>query len=116
MGALSFSFMSSGEQLQLGNPWAWNTQNAPYSILINVTNSGSSSIVIGSVRIDNQPANLAMNWTSYTTTPLTTIPKGERACIEISRGTTFTAGTQYTFTIVTGNNKEFTVTGVSQGQ
>jgi hypothetical protein len=114
MGALSFSFMSSGEQLQLGNPWSWNTLVSPYYVWVNVTNAGSSAIVISSVRIDNKPATMNVTWTSFTPSS-NTIPKGGQACIEISTATAFQAGTAYTFTIVTGNNKEFAVTGVAQG-
>jgi flagellin-like protein len=116
MGALSFSFMSSGEQLQLGNPWNWNT--ATNSVYINVTNAGSSTIVMYQGRIDNNPATLTAIWLSSDSTGITpslTIPKGDKACVQISRTGNFTAGTAYTFTIVTGNNKEFAVTGVAQG-
>jgi len=114
MGALSFSFMSSGEQLQLGNPWNWDTTAPVYSVYINVTNGGSSTIVINSGRIDGNPANITAIWLSSGTASLT-IPKGEKACVMIDRSAAFAAGTAYTFTIVTGNNKEFAVTGVAQG-
>jgi flagellin-like protein len=113
MGALSFSFMSSGEQLQLGNPWNWDT--ATNSVYINVTNAGSSTIVMYQGRIDNNQATLTAIWLSSSATPSLTIPKGDKACVLISRTANFTAGTAYTFTIVTGNNKEFAVTGVAQG-
>jgi len=121
MGALSFSFMSSGEQLQLGNPWYWNTTTN--SVYINVTNGGSSSVVINSARVDNNPATASIVWYSYnsTITPSVTgslpftILKGEKACVQVFKTSSFTAGTQYTFTLVTGSNKEFAVTGVAQG-
>jgi flagellin-like protein len=117
MGALSFSFMSSGEQLQLGNPWNWDTTAPVYSVYINVTNGGSSTIVISSGRIDidGNQANITAIWLSSSATASLTIPKGERACVMIDRSAAFAAGTAYTFTIVTGNNKEFAVTGVAQG-
>jgi flagellin-like protein len=116
MGALSFSFMSSGEQLQLGNPWNWNmTTNSVY---INVTNGGSSSVVLNSARVDGNPANMTAIWVSDPTVTLAvplTLPKGDKACVQILKNGNFTAGTQYTFSVITGNNKEFSVTGVAQG-
>jgi hypothetical protein len=111
---LDFTPLSSGIQLQLFTPWNWNTLASPYYVWVNVTNAGSSAIVINSVRIDNQPANMTVVWTSFIPSG-NTIPRGEKACIQISRTTPFTAGTAYTFTIITGDNKEFAITGVAQG-
>ena len=113
MGALSFGFMSSGEQLQLGNPWNWQT-TVDRHVYINVTNGGTSTIVIAAGRIDGKAANITAVWLSSGPASLT-IPKGDKACVEISSSDTFTAGTQYTFTIITGTNKEFAVLGTAQG-
>jgi flagellin-like protein len=113
MGALSFGFMSSGEQLQLGNPWNWATAS-PCSVYINVTNAGTSTIVIAAGRIDSKAATITAIWLSSGTASLT-IPKGDKACVQISNSSAFTAGTQYTFTIITGTNKEFAVLGTAQG-
>ena len=115
MGALSFGFMSSGEQLQLGYPWSWETTTDPCSVYINVTNAGTSTIVIAAGRIDSKAAIITPIWLSSSSTPSLTIPKGDKACVQISNSSTFTAGTQYTFTIVTGTNKEFAVVGTAQG-
>jgi len=104
---------SRDDQLQLGNPWNWNTNTN--SVYINMTNIGSSTVVIASAHIDNNPATLTAIWLSSSATPSLTIPKGECACIQISRTTAFTAGVNYTFTIVTHNQKEFSVNGVAQG-
>jgi len=114
MGALSFGFMSSGEQLQLGYPWNWETTTDPCSVYINVTNAGTSTIVIAAGRIDSKAATITAIWLSSGTASLT-IPKGDKACVQISNSSTFTAGTQYTFTIITGTNKEFAVLGTAQG-
>jgi len=121
MGALSFGFMSSGEQLQLGNPWNWVAGNVtanpvvPCSVFINVTNAGTSSIVIAAGRIDGKAATITPDWLSSSSTPSLTIPKGDKACVKISNSSAFTAATQYTFTIITGTNKEFAVVGYAQG-
>jgi hypothetical protein len=107
--------VSSTEQLRLGNPWNWNTLVSPYYVWVNVTNVGRNWETISSVRIDNQPANMTVVWTSVIPlwSPIT-IPRGEKACIQISRTTPFTAGTEYNFTIfLHGNNKPFAVTGVA---
>ena len=120
MGALSFGFMSSGEQLQLGYPWNWQTNTQYHYVYINVTNAGTSTIVIAAGRIDSKAANITAIWLSSDTTgtaPSLTIPKGDKACVQISNSTTagFVAGTQYSFTIVTATNKEFAVVGTAQG-
>jgi flagellin-like protein len=114
MGALSFGFMSSGEQLQLGNPWNWQTTYERH-VYINVTNAGTSTIVIAAGRIDGKAANITAIWLSSNPIPSLTIPKGDKACVEISSSDIFTAGTQYTFTLITGTNKEFAVLGTAQG-
>ena len=139
MGALSFGFMGSGESLQVGTPYGWtNSSVSVYAtntgggfveithyrvsgtqyhyVDINVTNAGTSTIVISAGRIDSKAANITAIWLS-SGTPSLTIPKGDKACVQISNSTTlgFTAGTQYTFTIVTGTNKEFAVVGTAQG-
>jgi hypothetical protein len=108
--------MSDGRRpLELGNPWNWNTLVSPYYVWVNVTNVGRYFEVISSVCIDNQPANMTVVWTSVI--PLwspNNIPEGGKACIQISRTTPFTAGTEYNFTIfLHGNNKPFAVTGVA---
>ena len=119
MGALSFGFMSSGEQLQLGYPWSWETTTDPCSVYINVTNAGTSTIVIAAGRIDSKAANITAIWLSSNSNPSLTIPKGDKACVRITNSTSlplgFVAGTQYSFTIVTATNKEFAVVGTAQG-
>ena len=116
MGALTFSFMAGGEQLQVGNPWGWNlTANTVY---LNVTNNGGSSIVLNTVRIGSSIATFTAPYTSDTSSPDTiplTLKAGERAGLLIAYSANFTAGIPYTITIVTQSNKEFSTTGTPPG-
>jgi len=106
MGALSFSFMSGGESLQVGTPWGW-TSNTVY---LNVTNTGGSVLTIASsARVNNTLATVTLNSGAF----LTLQPK-EVAGLKIdipAAGWTFTQNYAYTITLVTANNKEFPTTG-----
>jgi flagellin-like protein len=114
MGALSLSFMSSGEQLQLGSPWNWDCTAG--TVYINVTNSGGSTIKLSSARVGNTQAGLSMVWSDNagTSNNELALAAGEKACVQITYTSSFTPGTPYTFTIVTQNNREFQTTGVAQ--
>ncbi len=113
MGALTTGFMSSGEQLQVGNPWGWTT-NAVY---VNITNTGGSSITISTIRVSGQIATFTVDYYSggSPSTPLSLKP-GEKAGLKITNPSgNWTAGVPYTITIVTAANHEFTTQGVPPG-
>jgi hypothetical protein len=107
MGALSFSFMSGGESLQVGTPWGWSgTSNF---VNVDVTNTGGAVLTVsGSARVNNTLATVTLNSGS-----LTLQPKAVASLkIQLPTGWNFTQGYSYTITLVTANNKEFPTTGV----
>jgi len=112
MGALTFSFMGGSEQLQLGNPWGWSCTDG--TVNINVTNSGGGTVVLTAARVGDSIATMSVTWSSDGTTSGGSLSAGERACVQITRGSAFTAGVPYTFTIVTQRNNEFPTTGTAQ--
>jgi len=112
MGALTFSFMGGAEQLQVGNPWGWNCTTG--TVYINVTNNGGSTIVLNSARVGDNLASIVEDWSSVNTTKPLTLAAGERASVQITKSSSFTAGVLYVFTIVTQNNHEFQTTGTAQ--
>lgn len=105
MGALSFTFMSSGENLALGNPYGWTST----TVYIAMANSGGSSVTITSVRVNGASATFWQNWTGA-------LPAGSKGYINVTcpstiNGGAYAAQVQYTFTVVTGNNHEFPSVG-----
>ncbi len=107
MGALSFSFMSGGESLQVGTPWGWSAT----TVYVNVTNTGGGVLTVsGSARVANTQATVTAD-----TGTLTLQPKAVAGLkVQLPTGGTwnFTQGYSYTITFVTANNKEFPTTGV----
>ena len=103
MGALSFSFMSSGEQLNVGSPWGW--YNGGSTVNITVSCPGGSAVTIQNVRI---------NGTQYTPSglPLTLQPTGTATINVTGVSPVFTSGYYYTIVVVTAKNHEFTTTGM----
>jgi len=103
MGALSFSFMSSGEQLNVGSPWGW--YNGSSTVNITVSCPGGSAVTIQNVRI---------NGTQYTPLglPLTLQPTGTATINVTGVSPGFTSGYYYTIVVVTAKNHEFTTTGM----
>lgn len=115
MGALTMGFMGGGEQLEVGTPWHWTgVDTAPSSVLINVTNSGGSTIVISSVRVGDNAASISEDWSSDSGTDPLNLAAGERAGLNVTYSGGFDAGVLYTFTIVTQDNNEFQTTGTAQ--
>jgi flagellin-like protein len=97
MGALSFSFMGTGESLQVGTPYAWNST----SVTIKVTNTGGGIVTIGWCRVNNTQVTL--------NTPLSAKQTADVVCTFPSA--TFSLGYSYTIVLITSNNKEFPTTG-----
>ena len=103
MGALSFGFMGSGEQLNTGSPWGWT--NAGTQVNITVACPGGSAVTVQYVRI---------NGTQYTpvVTPTGAIAPTTAATVTVnSVSPAFISGYWYTIVLVTGKNHEFTTTG-----
>jgi flagellin-like protein len=101
MGALSFSFMGSGEQLNVGSPYAW--YNASSTVKIDVSVPGGSAVTIESVRI---------NGTSYTPTGTLTIQPTSKTTLTVPYTPGFISGYSYQFVVVTAKNHEFQTTGL----
>jgi flagellin-like protein len=104
MGALSFGFMGSSENLNVGNPWGWTAT----TVYLNVTNNGGSSITLNAVRVGSSMATFVVDYRSGAGTG-TTLQAGESAGLKVT--SSFTSGVPYTITIVTATNKEFPTTG-----
>jgi len=102
MGALSFSFMSGGESLQVGTPWGWTAR----AVYVNVTNTGGSAVTISAARVNNTIASLTPEGGDLTLQPKESV--GLKITVS---GWNFTTGYTYTITLVTANNKEFPTTG-----
>ena len=104
MGALSFSFMGSGEQLNVGSPYGWT--NGGNTVNVNVACPGGSAVTITTVRI---------NGTAYTPTGsngLTIQPTTSTILNVTSVNPAFISGYYYTIIVVTEKNHEFQTTGL----
>ncbi len=104
MGALSFSFMGSGEQLNVGSPYGWT--NGGSTVYINVACPGGSAVTITTVRI---------NGTAYTPTGsngLTIQPTTSTILTVNNTSPAFISGYYYTLIVVTEKNHEFQTTGL----
>jgi flagellin-like protein len=101
MGALSFGFMGSGESLQVGTPYGWNST----SVTVNVANTGGGIVTIKYFRVTG--TQVALNGT----TGYVLNPKDTPSVVCISTTDLFTLGYTYTITLITSNNKEFPTTG-----
>jgi flagellin-like protein len=103
MGALSFSFMGSGEQLNVGSPYGWS--GGGNTVNLDVSVPGGSAVTINSVRI---------NGTSYTITlpAVLTIQPTQKITLTVSYTPGFISGYYYQFVVVTLKNHEFQSTGL----
>jgi flagellin-like protein len=109
MGALTFGFMAT-EQLDVGQPRAWTAN----MVTINVTNTGSGKVTLSGVEVSGTPATFDITWRSGTQgLNLNTLDAGERAAINITYSSGFTAGTAYNFAIISSSNKRYTTTGAA---
>jgi len=106
MGALSFSFMGSGEELQLGSPYGW--VNGGTTVYCNLVVPGGSAVSISQVRINGTVATLVA--------PLTTAQIQPGAGVTLlnatSLGGSFTSGYFYQIVVVTKKGNEFQTTGI----
>ena len=104
MGALSFSFMGSGEQLNVGSPYGWTNGYSTVNITASVP--GGSAVIVQYVRV---------NGTQYTptVTPTGAIQPTNTSIVQVSIApATFVSGYYYTIVIVTAKNHEFQTTGM----
>jgi len=105
MGALSFSFMGSGEQLNVGSPYGWT--NGGDTVYINVACPGGSAVKITTVRI-NGTAYIPTGSNGLTIEPTTSTI----LTVTLVSPAVFTSGYYYTIVIVTEKNHEFQTTGL----
>ena len=105
MGALSFSFMGSGEQLTVGSPYGWS--NGSSTVSINVICPGGNTVYISSARINNASATVI--GAPVTVTPGATTPTVIN--VTMTSGT-FYSGYSYQIVLVTSKNHEFQTTGI----
>jgi flagellin-like protein len=111
MGGMTVGFMGTAENLNVGNPWGWNAN----IVYLNVTNNGAQALTIQSVRIGSNVTSFTTQSHSDATTPGTfplTLKPGEQAGLAIQTSTgNWNVGIPYTITLITQNNKEFSVVG-----
>jgi flagellin-like protein len=112
MGALTFSFMNNGEQLQLGSPYGM--KNGALTANITITNPGGNSWTVTQVRVNNTIATFSWWWsngTIGTTTNAGPVPPQNTITLGITTNFAFYTGYSYTFTVVSAKNNEYTTTG-----
>jgi hypothetical protein len=96
-----WGFMGSGESLQVGTPYGWNST----SVTVNVANTGGGIVTIKYFRVTG--TQVALNGT----TGYVLNPKDTPSVVCTSTTDLFTLGYTYTITLITSNNKEFPTTG-----
>ena len=119
MGALTFSFMSSGEQMQLGSPYGWS--NGGNTVYLRISCPGGSAVNIAAVRINNVAATVNnatfSNGTAINTSPVAypigPIAPQSNVVLGITAGTgvTFSSSYSYTVVVTSGKNNEYSTTG-----
>ena len=106
MGALSFSFMNNGEQVQLGSPYGWT--NGTASVYVRVSCPGGNAITISAIRINS------VDCPTFTASNGLTIAPNNSTILSITyvSPNVFLSSYQYTFVITTAKNNEFQTTGM----
>jgi flagellin-like protein len=106
MGALSFSFMSGGEQMQLGTPYGWVNGNS--TVYVRASCPAGNAFTITAARINGVDSTSALT----SDNGLTVAPQNSTVLlITYGGGNVFTSGYSYTIVITTAKNNEFTTTG-----
>jgi flagellin-like protein len=108
MGALSFSFMGSGETLNVGSPYAW--AGAATSVSLDVSVPSGSAVTLDSLRINNGTAITLT--TGMSSSGSLTIQPVNKITLTITGTPAFTSGYSYQFILVTSKNHEFQSTGI----
>jgi flagellin-like protein len=110
MGALSFGFMGSGEQLNLGTPYNWQTD----TVDVNVNCPGGSPVTIKSVRVNGTQVT---TWTQDNVAPpVVAISPTSTVVLTITNPATVPAwqhGYMYQIVVVTEKNHEYQTTGMA---
>jgi flagellin-like protein len=113
MGALSFSFMSGGEQVQAGTPYGW--YNSGTSVNITVSCPSGNAFTITQVRVNNTacsfqwatPGGAWQNPNAGPVAPQSSITLNVTYAIPGG----WKSGYSYLFVIVTARNNEYQTTG-----
>jgi flagellin-like protein len=117
MGALTFSFMSSGEQVQLGSPYGW--VNGGNTVYLRVSCPSGSAVSVAAVRINGVSCTVSnYTWDNGTASganppmPIGPIP----AVRSLILGLTWTGGTwqssySYSIVVTSAKNNEYRTTG-----
>jgi len=106
MGALSFSFMGSGEQLKVGSPYGWT--NGGTTVYCDLVVPSGSAVSISRVRINGTVATLVAPLSTTQIQP----GSGVMQLNATSLGGTFTSGYFYQIVVVTTKGTEFPTTGI----
>ena len=115
MGALSFSFMGNGEQMQLGSPYGWVKLGTTVNLTASCSSGNAWTIV--QVRVNNTVCAFQWWWSNTTqgtayNTPAGPVASQQGVTLIITTAFNFYSGYSYTFVVVTAKNNEFQTTGM----
>jgi flagellin-like protein len=108
MGALSFSFMSSGEQMQVGTPYGW--VNGQTSVNITVSCPSGNAFTVTQVRVNNTAVPVA-GYNSAGAATLGPVAPQSSITLVVTYSLGWKSGYSYQFVIVTARNNEYQTTG-----
>lgn len=105
MGTLTFSFMSSGEQLQVGSPYGW--VNGTSVVYVRASCPAGNAVTIAAVRINNVICPIFNGSNGLQVDP------GNSTILTITyQDNVFQSGYQYTIVVITVKNNEFQCTAI----
>jgi len=102
MGALTFTFMQTEELKVISHSWSGTTY-----VDINVKNTGSATLTMSSVQVNNVGIS-TIDWDTETTgnqTSTQTVAAGEGYTVRIWH--TYVSGTKYEFAILTAQGNKY---------
>jgi flagellin-like protein len=112
MGALSFSFMGSGEELNLGTPYGWDaTGTTSWTVIVNVNCPGGSAVTVDSVRVNG--TQLTTGEWDLDINPIAPTKTGVLTLTVLDTTMAYEAGYYYQFVVVTNKNHEFQTQGMA---
>jgi flagellin-like protein len=112
MGALSFSFMNNGEQVQLGSPYGW--VNLGTTVNITVSCPGGNAFTVTQVRVNNTAVPFTWAYSNGTAGAAGNAgPVAPQSSITLipTYSLKWLSGYSYTIVIVTAKNNEYQTTG-----
>ena len=107
MGALTGGFMSSGEKIKVGTPYAWTNTN----VTVYAINDGGTTVKIIAARVQGGPSDARLD-EYIDISDVEIAPKeGKPITISLPSGKSFTSGYEYTIKLISSANNEYPTTG-----